>query len=197
MQIQETVSEDEMVVAFLRAEIDSPRWGSHVLAGLSTVGRSRSLIDRPELGNPAEEAARARVLAYRGYGHNAMLFADFPPSVRWQRAVLDSADLGRLKVLNQDHWVAYSGSARLASNAAAFLGSERSAAAEKKNIAAVVTDLRAGRMIPEVIVVGASFDALVILEGHVRVMAALCMNSGQALSALVGTAPRMSEWRFY
>jgi hypothetical protein len=199
MQIRETVSEDYMVAAFLKAELDSPRWAADVLAGLAAEGRLRSVIDSPDLGNPLDNACRARVLGYsRGYGPppNTRLFSGFPAAAWWQTAEADIADLSRMKVINQPFWYSSEGS-RLACDTAAHPGSERSADPVQNHIAAVAQRLSEGQSVPELIVVGTAEDALVILEGHVRVMAALTVKCRQTLSALVGIAPDMSSWKYY
>jgi hypothetical protein len=59
------ITEDEMVLAFLRAEVDSSSFAGAPRAILG----SRQPIDAPDLGNEAENALRRAALgAYRGYG---------------------------------------------------------------------------------------------------------------------------------
>jgi hypothetical protein len=195
METRGDASEDHMVAAFLRAELASRRSGEHVRRGLAGERRSRELIDSPDLTVAADNAARARVLRYRGYRCGAFLFAGFPDVVNWRRAVLDGADLGRLRVLNQPMWVGYSGSSRLASSAASYLASEACREPVREDIAAIVARLNAGESLPEVILVGTSAEDLVILEGHARVMAAIAANA--RLTALVGTTPSMTCWSYY
>jgi hypothetical protein len=196
MQIRETVSEDYMVAAFLKADLDSPRSAAGVLEGLAAQGRLRSVIDSPDLANPLDNACRARVLGCRGYRKNSSLFVGFPAAVWWQTAEVDIADLARMKVIDQRFWYSSEGS-RLACDTAARPGSERKADRIMNDIAAVAQHLGAGQSVPELIVVGTAEDALVILDGHVRVMAALTVKCRQTLSALVGIAPDMSRWKYY
>lgn len=186
-------SEADMVAAFLRAELDSPRWAADVSAGLARIGASRALIEQADPSNSAENRERVQVLAYRGYPERTALFAGFPTNVAWQRATLDATDLARVRVLNQPHWVTYSGPSRLAANAAGGVAT----GSEAGHVAAVAAILRDGGSVPEVIVVGTSLDDLVILEGHVRVMAALGGSPPPNLSAFVGVSPDMANWAFY
>jgi hypothetical protein len=61
-------TEDEMIAAFLRAEIDSSRYGNNfVLTGLIQLGLERSIIDVPNCANAAENAIRRTLIQYRGY----------------------------------------------------------------------------------------------------------------------------------
>ena len=184
-----------MVAAFLQAELESPRWKQHVLAGLAAERCSRTLIDQPDLCDAAQNAARARVLAYRGYGKNELLFAGFPSGVEWQRVSCDSDDFRRTRVLNQPVWIGYTSGSRLASAAAEYLGAEATQEAVKTDVSAVVARLKAGHTLPEVILVGTSLDDLVILEGHARIMAAI--QSNRTLPTLIGTSDAMRSWGFY
>ena len=52
MREEGSVSNDEMVLSFLRGEIDSPRWGPHYIAVLSRMRSDRlSLIDNADLND--------------------------------------------------------------------------------------------------------------------------------------------------
>ena len=52
---------DDMVLAFLRAEVDAPRYRQFF------VNLDRRLIDAPDLTNPAENRMRRQMLdSYRG-----------------------------------------------------------------------------------------------------------------------------------
>jgi hypothetical protein len=63
-------SNDEMVLSFLRGEIDSARWGPHYMAVLNQIRTDRlSLIDNADLNDADANRARAMVLGpIRGYG---------------------------------------------------------------------------------------------------------------------------------
>jgi len=42
-------TEHDMVLTFLQAEVDSPRWRDNVQTVLEHFGATRALIDRPDL----------------------------------------------------------------------------------------------------------------------------------------------------
>jgi hypothetical protein len=56
-------SEDEVVATFLRAELHSTRFGPAVASALERAGRRRTLVERPDLSDPAENALRRGLLA--------------------------------------------------------------------------------------------------------------------------------------
>src|SRR5713101_2114114 len=100
------VTEDEMVLAFLQAEIDASRYRDFYNACLAVLGFERILIDKPDLNDPVANEARKRLLqGARGYGSNTALFTGFPTDVRWRRVVLDPRDFEAMRyVANVKTW---------------------------------------------------------------------------------------------
>ena len=81
-------SEDDVVLAFLRAEIDSPKWGPDYLRVLQDLRLDRvSLIDAANLAGSHAGVIRKDVLgAVRGYGRDEALFTrrrSIPCLTRW------------------------------------------------------------------------------------------------------------------
>jgi hypothetical protein len=83
-------TENDMVVAFLRAEIDSSRYDDHIKTPLAQGGSERRLIDEPNLADPAENALRKQLLTFRGYEARTALFAGFPADATWRRVTLEA-----------------------------------------------------------------------------------------------------------
>jgi hypothetical protein len=57
-----------MVLAFLRAEIDSERYKKFFPQDASVGALARGLIEHANLRDPVENDMRRGLLAYRGYG---------------------------------------------------------------------------------------------------------------------------------
>jgi hypothetical protein len=77
-------TENEMILAFLRAEIDSSRFGTAYAQILSNSRIDRQwLIDRADLNSDGENRARKELLGLvRGFGNDSFLFRGFPPGTR-------------------------------------------------------------------------------------------------------------------
>src|SRR5689334_13998917 len=61
-------TENEMIAAFLRAEIDSSRYGNNfVKTGLAQLRLERNIIDAPNLADAVENDVRRQLMRYRGY----------------------------------------------------------------------------------------------------------------------------------
>lgn len=102
----------EVLAAWLRAEADSPRFGHHLRVG----EMDRRIIEDPDLDDPAENALRRRLLAYRDD-----ILTTIPDDTEWWACELRGQDLARLFAINYPAWEIYSGwTGRLAQVAAAL-----------------------------------------------------------------------------
>ncbi len=194
------VTEDEVIATFLRGEIDSPRFATNVHEAMSTAGVEESVLRTPDLTNAAENAARRRVLAYRGWPNQA-LFSGFPDDAAWSRVVLTRSELGQVRYLNFPEWVRRSDGSRLPEPTAERIRSQVvtdpvlraacAAIAQRYSISSAV--------VPIVLVSAGGDSPLVVLEGCVRLTAVFFGARGgpDELKVLLGRSPRMREWAFY
>lgn len=198
MRTLDRVTEHKMVSVFLKAEIDSPRWGQHILRLLDQAKKPRSLVDTPDLDSDQENGIRTWLLGFRGYKQNNLIFAGFPHAVEWYTSLLDVADLKSLKVMNQEPWIQFSGGSRIAWDAAQNFISGKETHEVKIDISNAMKHLTSGTPFPEIILVGESLESnLVVLEGHVRLMALLMSEREVETAAIVGVSTQMSKWRFF
>jgi len=113
MRVLAPATEDDMVLTFLRAEVDSPRFAGPLLLALGEQGLDRALVDRADRTDPEENAARRRLLAtYRGYGRNEALFAGLPDDISWSWVALTPAELADVRYIDWDYWLEVSGGTR-------------------------------------------------------------------------------------
>ena len=180
MRILRSATEDEVLAAFVRAELDSPRYGETV----------RKLVDRVG-DNP-----RAVLSAYRAWPDQG-LFGGFPREVRWSRAALTPDEVLDIRYINWGWWLRLSGGTRSARDAA-----------ERIRAGAVpgVTDgpeneviARGAAAAPELIAVRAPGSYLVLVEGHVRLTAYALYPQylPSELELCLGESPDMGRWSEY
>jgi hypothetical protein len=195
MRILEPVRADVMVAAFLRAEVNSPRFGEPLLRLLARDHRDRRLLDAPSVNDPDENAYRARLLGeWRGYERNEDVFTDLPDDTRWFRAVLDRDDLERVKYINDDYWTGFSGGSRFVRDAVARLRSAEIDSGEAACYWAFAQALAEGARFPELILLhNPRTDELVVMEGHIRITAYLLWAGSQPveLPVLLGRSEQM------
>lgn len=124
MRIVGHSSEAEMVLAFLKAEVDSEEYPGSIGRELLMQGYTRTIIDNADLKDLRENHARAMcLLGYRGFKQNRLLFNGFPDDVAWQRVSLTPGEVGQAKYINQPVWVARSAGTRLVAYGAISLDS--------------------------------------------------------------------------
>ncbi|MBV9278696.1 MAG: hypothetical protein JOZ41_01315 [Chloroflexi bacterium] len=171
MQHLRPIPEEEMIATFLRTELTSSRFEQTILSILERNNRDRSVIEEPDLSNPADNRYRAQVLSeYRGYGRDRDVFTSVPDDVHWYRAQVTKADLARVRYIDYDYWTELSGGSRLAVDAAERVrqGIEVFGVGNG-GFWYMAEALKTGATFPELILVGAvGGGPLVLLEGHVR-----------------------------
>jgi hypothetical protein len=184
-----------MVLAFLRAERHSSRYGNAV----ERAFRDRpQLLDAPNL-NDEENDIRREALWYRGYGTNEALFTGFPDDVEWWLVSLTRAEVADL-YLGAGQWHDLTeGTRRVAAVASNY---ERIVLEDdprvNEAIRAIVTADRAGGTFEPIVIVSTSPEGPhVLIEGYARASAYAATPDGPDVEALVGYSPHMSSWEFW
>lgn len=189
-------SENEMVLAFVRAEFDSPRFGPMIRFVLAGDAR---LVNEPDLADLAENVIRRQALvAVRGYGRDDMLFRGFPSEVEWSRLAFTVSEVGELLYANYPTWVKLSGGSRRVRDGAANIGLVDVDEDINEHVPAVERALTGGSECPELILVAESQESdHVILEGHTRATAYVrALPPDAEVEVIAGYAPEMSAWQF-
>ena len=81
---KQKITENEIILAFLQAELDSSRFQTAIIEQLSKLGINKKVITHPNLTNENENNIRKSILKlYRDYGNNKELFEGFPENIEW------------------------------------------------------------------------------------------------------------------
>ena len=192
-------TENEMVLAFVQAEIDSARFGPIYTGILSNSGINReSLIDRADLNSAKDNWMRKELLKrVRGYGNDSLLFRGFPNSVQWRRVGLEAADWEMVTYANYPTWLTLSGGTRIVADGAKNIESIVVAEDANRNIKAVAADVRGGKRYPALIGVDGLNGEIILLEGHTRATAYALAKSSERVECIIGSSPTMKTWAFY
>jgi hypothetical protein len=187
-----SASSNDMVLAFVRAEIDSPRWGGFYMQAIGGLRFSRSaLIDQADLNDQYTNCIREIVLgAVRGYGRDEFLFHGFPRDAQWRRVLVEPSEFDRLSYANCDPFPGLTDGSRSVIDGARNYKRDPKFASQVDDIA---RNIGAGLPTGELILV-ADRDRLVVLEGNTRTTAHV--QTATPFSALVGTSPSMQNWIF-
>jgi hypothetical protein len=118
---QGPASDDDVALAFLQAEIESPKWGPHYRDAMQARGLDRaSLIDAVDLSDARANRNRRNLLGdVRGFGRGCGLFQRFPLDTKWRHVLVEAPDFYRLKYISGDaDWLNLSGGTRLVQDGA-------------------------------------------------------------------------------
>jgi hypothetical protein len=120
MRLIRAASEAEVVAAFLRGELDSPRWGDRLLELLREEGVDPAVVRAPSLDDADERTYRARLLdRHRAWLRREGLFEDFPERVEWSRVAFGPDEVLAIRYINWDWWLRISNGTRRPVDAAA------------------------------------------------------------------------------
>lgn len=190
------VSEDEVVLAFLLAELDSSRYGAFYREALARLGANQDLIRRANLADAHENRQRRELLGQaRGFPDNS-LFRGFPRDVTWRRVRLPPAELGRLRYGSKmEGWVRLAGGSRSVLAAAPNL--DRAPGEIREPVLPIVEAVRQGRRFQPLIVLEDGDGSLVLVEGYARATAYAAAPVSEPVELLVGLSPCIRAWCWY
>jgi hypothetical protein len=190
---------DEMVLAFLQAEIDSPRFGGFYRDSLASMGVDRkSLIDNALPNDCDQNRIRAGLLgAVRGYQVNERLFAGFPDDVQWRRVQIEPGELAKFKYAKHQSLLDVSGASRRVLDGARNIQAGVTPREFSERVSGVVESIKRNERFPDLIAVQGKDATFVLVEGHTRATAYLINNPAYPIMVLVGSSPLIEQWAFY
>lgn len=193
-------AEPEVVLAFLREEFGSDRFGNDVKRALIDAG-GLQLVRSPDLGSEQENRARERALsAARGWP-DAELFEGFPETVDWYHGVLQPGELERVRFIDYSYWNELSGGSRRPADVLPTLRAGRLPTwltelgtswcfefAAQLATAQAVEDL--------IVMATPDLKDLVLLEGHARLTAIFVGGLQRRLTvrAYLGLSETIKQW---
>ena len=193
---------DDMIAAFVRAELHSERFGRAVRAAMRRYGVPRCVVERPNTADAARNAQRLAILrTYRRYGLDRSLFDGFPyGNVTWSRVALTRDEALAIRYIDYEYWVELSGGTRLPAEAARRIRAGEANLEHAAHYLRIAAALDWGAIFHEMIAVTAGpGEPLVALEGHLRLTVyALCPERiPDPLTVILGTSPHMRRWGCY
>jgi hypothetical protein len=194
------VSESEVVLAFLRGEIDSVRFGNDVRCALVEAG-GLELVQNPDLGSEEENQARAQALAAARGWRDSELFEGFPEKVEWYHGELSPDELARVRFINYSYWNALSGGSRRPSDVLPTLLAGR-LPRWLNNLGTswcfeFAAELTTTEVVEDLIVMGTpGLRELVLLEGHARLTAIFVggLQRRLAVRTYLGLSDEIEQW---
>jgi hypothetical protein len=185
-------SENEIVLAFLRAEINSSQRKDEYTVRLRAWGLDQAtLIDHPNLNDENTNGARRYLIGdVRGFGRGLYLFQGFPTDTAWRRVRVERPDFHLLKCISGDeHWDTVTNGTRLIQEAG------RNYAAHHvigPIVHGIMQEVLGGSELPPLIMVKVD-NELVLVEGTKRATAYAALGD-RPFDAFIGTSQSMGNW---
>ena len=188
---------EEMVLGFLRAEIESPRYRDQYAAFFRAIGANTTeLLERADLQNLQQNNARNSILRmFRGYGEGVALFQGFPDDATWRRITVTPAQIRLFRYANHPVWIKLTGGTRLVADGVTNLGKVQIGEGTSENVRGIARRLERGERFPPLIAVQNAITAdMILVEGHTRATAYALSNSPNEIDVLLGTSSGMARW---
>jgi len=186
-------TEDEVIHAFLLAEIGSNRCANPLKAVLAELGLDQSLIDRPILNEVEESRRRRHVLECFGRRHDRPVgVVCRKPPLRWRTVEFQCSDFETIYYIDHPSWRELSGISGLVSDGAR---NYRRYSSDKrfKHVTDICNAIRDGERFPPLILEDrGGLLTLTLVEGNSRATAYAIESFSEPVRAYVGSLPGTS-----
>lgn len=202
MQKIRDVTENEMISVFLKAEVNSSRWGNSISQLLEKDGKNKSIVNNPNLENNEENIYRKKLIGdFRGYAQNTHLFETFPNDVKWQLVRLNKEELKKVKYMKYDYWNELSNKTRLVKDGAQSIRNGIEVYRVSNEGFLKATEAIKNRVVfPYMIFITKNMNSdIVVLEGHQRITAHFLVPESleDGLDVILGFSENMNQWDSY
>jgi hypothetical protein len=197
MRLLGSVSDDVVISAFLRAEIDSDRFEEKLGRMLTRDGRDASVLRDPDLADDAENHYRRQLLdEHRAYERREEMFGGFPRRIDWHRAALGREELLDILFIDWDWWLKLSGGTRSPRDAASRICAGEIPGVTAAEHESAARALAAGSAPKLIAVTTQAHRPVVLVEGHVRLTSYALFPDyvPPTTEILLGISDEMTKW---
>jgi hypothetical protein len=202
-----SVSDDQVILAWLQAEIESPPLQAYLIGDPprpSHLARALALARNPDLGNAAHNAERRRIIASaHGFGRGSLIFAGLEDDIAWRKAQASIADVAEMLYSNRNAtWTTLAPATRKvaegAGNAARlFTGDDMNL--HILSLARIICHAdNPEPELSELICMRMPDGAISLLEGHTRATAMVMEGHKlpHGVEAFIGESPSINSWAY-
>jgi hypothetical protein len=193
----EKITEDEMVLEFLLAEMNSSRFTNAIQDQLHAQ-EDFELLLKPNLNNPEENKKRKQLLYYRGYESRDVLFKGIPEKIKWFKKVLSKDDFVSIKYTAYPTWLGLSKNTRRPLVAAKNLRQGLIINGETfDHIFEIAKKIKKGEKLYRIICIKEKTSKeLIVAEGHSRLTAYAYQypNIPEHIEIIIGEVEDISQW---
>jgi hypothetical protein len=188
-------TEDEMVLTFVRAEVESTDIGDSCRKSMALLGIDRVRdIDHGIATDPNQNRLRGSLLQIlRGYNDNA-LFLKYPAKVEWRLVEAEVGELRDFKYAAVPSLIIISGETRRVGDGAKTVVAGTAEGKFSSRVMGTVASIKNSEPLPDMIAVESDDKQIVLLDGHGRATAYVISEYAQPIKVLIGTSPLINQW---
>jgi hypothetical protein len=206
MEDQGVASEDQVILAWLQAEIESVAFQQYIageppnpayLAQVLKAARKANLGDAEQ-----NELRRQIITKTHGFGQGTLSFEGLANDLHWRKLRASSLEVGELLYANRHPaWTALAPVSRKVAEGAANVGHVFTGDLTNMLVLALALKISESNplpALPEVICLQRPDEHLVILEGHTRATAIVLEGHRfkKGVSLYVGAGPSVASWAY-
>jgi hypothetical protein len=197
-------SEDQVILAWLQAEIESPEFQAYIVGNPpnpANLSLALKAARSPDLRDGAQNDLRRQIItALYGFGQGTGSFQGLGGDVSWRRMRLSTDEVGELLYARHEGaWQLLSPVTRKVAEGATNIGHVFTGDATNMVVLSLASGLcHSAKKVPEIIALKRPDGKLVILEGHARATA-IALEAHRfpnGVQAYVGDGPGVAGWAF-
>jgi hypothetical protein len=200
------VSDDEVILAWLQAEIESPGFQTYIVGDPpkpANLSHAMTLARKPDLENAEQNAQRREIIAaVHGFGRGAMIFAGLSNDITWRRVRVTVSDVAAMFYSNRNAgWTTLAPATRTvaegADNAArVFTGDDTNM--HILSLARTICHAEPAPILSELICLRLLDGGISVMEGHARATAMVMEGHRlpDGVEAFVGDSPTIANWAY-
>ena len=197
-------TEDQVILAWLQAEIESPEFQAYIVGNPpnpANLSAALKAARSPDLRDEHQNGLRREIItSVYGFGQSAGSFQGLANDLKWRRLRLSTDEVGNLLYARQGAaWPILAPATRKVAEGATNVGHVFTG--DQTNM--VVLSLASGlchsdKKVPEIIALRRPDGQLVILEGHARATAIVleAHRFPKGVDAYVGDGPSVANWPY-
>jgi hypothetical protein len=197
-------TEDQVILAWLQAEIESPGFQAYVVGNPpnpANLSAALKAARSPDLRDQAQNDLRRRLItSIYGFGEGKGSFEGLANDVTWRRVRLTTAEVAEmLYARHEGAWQLLSPVTRKVAEGATNIGHVYTGDSTNMVVLSLASGLcHSDKKVPPVIALKSPDGRLVILEGHARATAIVleAHRFPKGVEAYVGDGPSVASWAF-
>ncbi|HVH61962.1 MAG TPA: hypothetical protein VNA65_00010 [Candidatus Dormibacteraeota bacterium] len=198
------VTEDQVILAWLQAEIESPDFQAFLIGNPpnpANLSAALKAARSPDLRDPDQNALRRQIItSVYGFGQGTGSFEGLADDITWRRFHVTADDVSEMLYAKRSGaWQMLSPATRKVAEGATNVGHIFTGDATNMVVLSLASGLcHSDKKVPEIIALRRPDGRIVLLEGHARATAIVleAHRFPSGVSAFIGDGPSVANWPY-